>query len=756
LWKQGATLLEQAERQLGSDGDSGLHRELAAALANLRFLAKLDRIRQEKVTIVEMVVNGVIRKEVDRTRANPMYAEAFREFGLDLLTGEVEELAARLHSSPIHEELIAALDDWALDETDSQRRNRLDQIGAAATGESWRQDLPRLRNDPSALKALTERLKRSGGSPAHVIRLARQLDDNGLDSLPLLEAGSRFHPTSFVLHYERGARYWSRKQYDAVVGACHAALALQPNSFAVWANMGDALQARHDLEGAIACYHTALRIDPNFSRIHNCLGCALRTGKNLDGAIACFRRSIQLDPKSPHAHTNLGAALHDRRDLDGAIACFHTAIKLDPNLIAAHVNLGIVLNDKGDPKGAIASFRRAIELDPKYAPVHYFLGNVLKASGDAEAAIACYRSAVGIDPNYADAFTNLGAALHEKHDLKGAIECLRSAVRLNPKLLQNHLNLGLALFETNNFGEAGACFRSALKIDPSSSQAHYNLGSVLKAGGDREGAIAHFRTAIRLDPKFAQAHTNLGAALHEKGELAEAIACFRTAIKLDPKLFQAHFNLGIVLTDKKDLEGSIAAFRKARELSPDNPHATVNLRRNERWLELSPKMRAILAGREKARDAGESLELAQFCGQFHKRYLAALRFYRDAVAADAKLAEDMQKQYRYDAACWAALAAAGQGEDARNLSREKVAELLRQALDWLRDDLAAYTQSAPKADAPMRQTIAGRLRHWEQDSDLSGVRDKDHLIALPDGEREKWAKLWKDVEQLRKQLVDMK
>jgi hypothetical protein len=40
------------------------------------------------------------------------------------------------------------------------------------------------------------------------------------------------------------------------------------------------------------------------------------------------------------------------------------------------------------------------------------------------------------------------------------------------------------------------------------------------------------------------------------------------------------------------------------------------------------------------------------------------------------------------------------------------------------------------------------LRHWQTDSDISGVRGKDALAGLPDEERRQWERLWSDVEAL--------
>ena len=114
-----------------------------------------------------------------------------------------------------------------------------------------------------------------------------------------------------------------------------------------------------------------------------------------------------------------------------------------------------------------------------------------------------------------------------------------------------------------------------------------------------------------------------------------------------------------------------------------------------------------------------------------------------ALAADQKLAE---AGHRYNAACAAALAGCGQGEDAGNLDEASRARWRQQALDWLRADLAREVKLADTDEAQARAAVQRTLRHWQQDPDLAGVRDEIALAQLPEPERQPWRKLWADVE----------
>jgi hypothetical protein len=122
--------------------------------------------------------------------------------------------------------------------------------------------------------------------------------------------------------------------------------------------------------------------------------------------------------------------------------------------------------------------------------------------------------------------------------------------------------------------------------------------------------------------------------------------------------------------------------------------------------------------------------------------------YADAFTAEPKLAADLDRQIRYNAACNAAIASAGQGKNARLVSDKAVGMFRRWALGWLRDDLTAYAKLAGQNNPAMKQEIQQRLVHWKNDSDLVSVRDGQALERLPENERDAWRAFWRDVDEL--------
>jgi Tfp pilus assembly protein PilF len=296
-------------------------------------------------------------------------------------------------------------------------------------------------------------------------------------------------------------------------------------------------------------------------------------------------------------------------------------------------------------------------------------------------------------------------------------------------------------------------YRRAIALDPKHAKAHCNLGIALRAQGRLDEAMVEYQKAIALDPKDALAHYNLGNALYGKGRLNEALAEFRQAIQLKPDLAEAHWNLGLVLRQQGRFDEAVAFLRRGHELGSKQPGwptalSAQCLRDTERLAALDAKLPAILQGEAAAASPGEAVTLALMCQEQKKRYATSARLYADAFAEEPRLAADLNSQHRYNAACSAALAAAGQGEDARLLPDRVVFLFRRWALGWLRDDLKAYAGLVGQTNPAGRQAMRQRLLHWQKDPDLAGLRDKNAVDKLPEPERDACRRLWADVDAL--------
>ncbi len=133
------------------------------------------------------------------------------------------------------------------------------------------------------------------------------------------------------------------------------------------------------------------------------------------------------------------------------------------------------------------------------------------------------------------------------------------------------------------------------------------------------------------------------------------------------------------------------------------------------------------------------------CASSRRRYVTGARLYADAFAADPKLGDELKTEHRYDAACYAALAAAGQGIGADKLDGKEQSQLRQQALAWLRADLEQWSKRVEGGKPEDRHDAWAALEHWQGDTDLAGVRDTKALQELTAQEQEAWRKLWADV-----------
>jgi len=481
-----------------------------------------------------------------------------------------------------------------------------------------------------------------------------------------------------------------------------------------------ALKIQGDRDRSEEVLRRAWRLDPGDFWINFQLGLAQSTDTGYarpEEAARFLSGAVTIRPRSFAAHNNLGLALIEKSQLDEAIAEFRTAIRLKPDYWEAHSNLGLALVKQGKPDEAIAEHREALRLKPDSADAHYSLGLSLGRLGRTDLAMAEYRTAIRLEPVRPMAHNNLGTDLAEQGKLEEAMTEFRTALRLKPDLIEAHTNLGNALRTQRKFEEA----------------------------------IAELREALRLNPGFHPAHVNLGLTLAKQGKLEEAIAEYREALRLKPDLSEARYELGFALRYRGEFTEAIAELRKARDLARANPQLARQIERvlsaTEREGSLAPRLPAVLAGKLKPGDGAESLGFAQLC-HAKNLYGASARLWAEAFQAQPKLADDMQAQNRYNAACDAALAGSGQGMDDPPPDDAAKARWRKQAIDWLKADLAARSKLLDSGTSQARQSISQTLEHWKADTDLAGLRDAAPLAKLAADEQKACRAVWAEVDVL--------
>ena len=155
----------------------------------------------------------------------------------------------------------------------------------------------------------------------------------------------------------------------------------------------------------------------------------------------------------------------------------------------------------------------------------------------------------------------------------------------------------------------------------------------------------------------------------------------------------------------------------------------------------------MLKGDDNPKDNAERLELAHH-SHLNFLYAASFRLFAEAFTADPKAELDLDRGSRYDAACSAALAGTGQGDDAPAADPAARAKLRKRAHDLLKADLLACAARLEAGKSEDRNSVERRVSHWKVDIDLRGIRDEKELAKLPVEERTALKTLWSEVDEL--------
>jgi serine/threonine-protein kinase len=710
--------------------------------------------------------------------ADEQLAAAFRDYGLDLDVVPTAEAAARLAKRPraVVREVVAALDLWARDRRRQRRPaagwQRLTDLAAALDEPDPRRQQLRQKVADGSLER-----ERALGMLAMALRPVPVPFDAGLgpDRAWLRDLTAATNPADEpVLGLLVRAR--------ALLGAgdearaerlLRDALRQRPQEAALHVTLGQLLEDQGRGE-AVECYAAARALRPELGAL---LAEALaRTGRADEGlALAEYLAAEQ--PHNPWRHFVRGNVLLFRRQYKEAEAAYDEALRIKADYPRAHFNRGMALLDQGRYKEAGEAFHQAATLRPDLAAPYLNLGTALRRQNRLEEAEAMYRKAIALDPDDPAPHNDLGDALFARGKLPEAELAFRKAIALRPDFAQAHYNLGVVLYFRNKPEAAEAAWRETIRLIDEAREkpkregrfqvewrevtqlqsdyasAHFNLGNLLFRQNNLAGAEAAFRKAIAAQPDHSKAYQNLGLLLRTQGRLDEAEGTYRKASDIDPGSPQAHRGLALVLREQGRFVDSLRSMRRYDELGRKQPGwrepSDKEVTECERLVALDRQLSDVLEGRAEPASASEGLEYASLCQLPCKRlHRAAARLAADAFAADPRLADDLAKGGRYNAACSAALAAAGRAADAQDLPDKVGYMLRRQALGWLRADLELYAKRAEQDDARAKQVVRQRLSHWRQDSDLAPVRDGPAPDTWCDEERKAWRQLWEDAGRL--------
>jgi tetratricopeptide (TPR) repeat protein len=546
-----------------------------------------------------------------------------------------------------------------------------------------------------------------------------------------------------------------------------------------------------------------IELEPEMALAHNALGVALAGQRHFAEAEKAYRKALALDPDDdPWIYNNLGMVLVELGKYEEASAAYQKGLKIQEDFQLIYINLAPLLMRQRHFDEALATYRKAVALGPDaiaYAGLGSCLVNHFQDDAGAEAA---YRQALAIRPNYTLANFSLAYVLLRQGKHAEAADHLRHSLLQQPNDVFMTRLLCFALAGLGRGQEAQVAWRQMLEAHPGDHQAWNGYPEIclflgqeneyrrvrkaylerfamstdpvvayktaraclLLSSGDielpRACALAEAALASR-NRKNESHHPDIeftkGLADYRQGRLDSAIAVME---KEGPKIWGPAPDLVVAMARHR--QGRTADARKAfvramlasdwSVARSDNSDAWIyhTLRREAEALIL-PTLPAFLQGtyEPKQDDERQALLAARLVScEVQGLFGATARLYSDFFLAEPKLAEAVAKGNRFYAARVAALAGCAKGKDADHLDDEERALRRRKALEWLRQDLAKWSEMFEHRDSQATNMVRERLRDWEADFDLACVRRRDALNRLPADEHQKWDRFWSDVDAL--------
>jgi eukaryotic-like serine/threonine-protein kinase len=761
-------VLARADQAIASIGDLVTSKpgqrlsDLRKKIAKDEEQARLDQtvineLAQYRTNLARNAEGGYNCEQIDLD-----FAGVFRRYNMDLDTTPTNEAITRVKAHPpaFVQEVLGAVDQWLMFRYEikvedgkpkgSDRLPKLLQLASGLDSEPQRNALRALleQTDLTAhlpkLTALAGEAKifDLGASTPMLLARSLVLAGDAQTAISVLRKSVVRYPGDLWTDLELAVLLGnsSSPQRQEAIRFYTAVRALRPE--AGW-NLIPVLMSENRDEEAEQLLDEFSRVDPGNLKVLSNL--ALRVNRNkqrliADRMIAPFEARLVTNPDEAAVHWKIAALSLAYGDSALAIAEYREAARLDPRNDGCRYELGVMLRRSGDLKGAIAAFRDAIRLVPTYALYHEGLAELLSRYGDLSGEIAELREAIRCESLRRTRGNE--ATAKRAFDLFESDGCLGTYIQAFVEYSASfdefqgdgvYTKLASALAESRDATEAVAILEEGIRLGEESEKTRLStvLGNLQIAAGNLPVSIAAYRKAIQLDPSRAmEARYGLAVALAESSDPPDAVSELQEAIRQDNREFRL---LRAVMMARRP-DGAIASLRRVRELAHDNREIVGAI--DEAVSQFGNLSKSGVRVPKIVRVSDQS-NFPTLC--YERRYFtASAAIWSTAFAPD-----------RYNAACSAALAGCGQGNDPSPDASAR-AKLRMQALDWLAADLRDWSKQLETNKPKNRETVRSTMQRWRRDADLAGIRDAEPLSKLPEAERKEWQSLWADVDQLLK------
>lgn len=640
------------------------------------------------------------------------------------------------------------------------------------------------KNDSAAIEALeraTRLISKKGDSLAKALVLA------GSESMSLgehdravsfLQRAVRTDPTNASAFLQLGVALGASKRKREALEQFRQAVRLDPNLLEARLKTGTLLADMNDLKAAIAEFRAAVVAARASAEARYSLAHVLQQDGRTQESLAQYRAAVRLDPMHGRAHFNLGTLLLNQNKPGEAAPPLRRAAELLSDELRPLQNLGKALALAGRHKEAEQIKRKALKMQRKPQTLAALAVTLMKQGRLVEAEKQ-YRNALGLDDGYAIARRGLAIALARQKKLAEALKEFRKLLECEPEDGSAYRAIGNIELKLGRRNEAVKAYRRAIELDDTDNTSRHGLAQTLikrRSPAAQEEAFSLYRQIIKRNEKDIVALTNaavhhnrrgesraaerllrkvlaidgtnwpaisnLGLMLERDRRYKDAIRLYRKAVAKYPRQGTVHWWLGMALKKDRQLSAAHVAIRTAQKLLPGNKALASDLRTIERWVQFDRDSAAIIAGTKRLGAARDYLEFAEFLALHHRKLQAAFRAYETGLADAQSLADAILNRHLYNAACCAAITAAGSSKAVPALSEREKVNRRQYAFKWLRLRLSLLLKNKEARDLSFKDRRT--LRHWRSDPDLASVRGPE-IRGIPVGERAAWRKLWAKV-----------
>jgi tetratricopeptide (TPR) repeat protein/tRNA A-37 threonylcarbamoyl transferase component Bud32 len=363
-------------------------------------------------------------------------------------------------------------------------------------------------------------------------------------------------------------------------------------------------------------------------------------------------------------------------------------------------------------------------------------GQNLRFWDEAEAAATRADAAVG--PDLPSESRERLAAFHASFDRALA----------NERAAASAFSRGIDLRRARDFEGAMSEFRDAIKLMPRHVEFRNYLAYELYRTNRPRECVREWQAIVDVDPLRGESWGGLARAAARHCEFERGLAAAQRQIDLDPSSAGGWESLGAVRFAMRDWDGAAAAWTEALDRDPGNQSVSTSRRiageNKAKRSQVMPRVEALIRGEASA-------TAAEWLGNFvamttDGRFADAVRLAEKWMALDPVGADKVWECGRYNAACAAARAGAGEGRFTQPIDDAAKAEFRARARKWLTADVAEWNRLFEAAGNVPSTDMIKNLSWAKEDGDLSPIRDEEFTSKWPEDERKACAALWTELD----------